>query len=121
MAGKLVGFIAAALFLSVPLAASAQELVPLQPAPEQLLAREAFIKSQTEGVPVACVVKTSKTSVSVNEPFSLWWGSYGAEESGWAPTGAYTILAQKAGVYEYKFSFRGHGTSTTCRSTVLVS
>jgi hypothetical protein len=105
-----------------PLAAVADSLVPLAPQPEQLLAREAFLKSAADGTPVACIVRTSTSAVQVNEPFHLWWGSYGAIGGGWRPVGSYTIAASVKGIYEYKLTFQGSGGSVaTCRTTVTVS
>lgn len=118
---RIIVVVAGALCLIAPLAAAAETLVPIAPAPEQLLAREAFLKTYIEGVPVACAIKTSKSAVKIDEPFMLWWGSYGAEEGGWSPTGAYTIVAAKSGTYEYKLVFRAQGASATCRTTISVS
>ncbi len=111
------------LFLASPAIVAADSIVPIGPTPEQLLARSAAISAASTGVNGACLVQTRKIAVRVNEPFSLWWGSYGAEVgSGWNPTGAYSIVVGKPGAYEYKFTFLGAlGSSSTCRTTVSVS
>lgn len=120
MLNKVVAFAASVLCLLAPLAAAADAAIPLGPSPEQLLAREAFLKAESDGVPVACAVKASKASVAVNEAFALWWGSYGSAGGGWSPTGSYTIVASAKGVYGYKFSFVNGTSSATCHSTVSV-
>ena len=61
--------------MCIPALAAADSQIPVQPSMEQLLAREAFLKAQTDSASVACVVKTSVSSTRVGELFMLWWGS----------------------------------------------
>ena len=121
MASKSIAFLVGAMISALPLVALA-EPIPLGPSPEQLLTREAFLKTQTEGTSVACVVQTSVAATSVNTPFMLWWGSFGGDGTGWTPNGAYNIVANKPGTYKYEFTFHAlGGASATCTTLVTVS
>jgi len=111
-----------ALLLAFPLSISADTLVPLGPTVEQLLAREAFLKAQNGGTSVACIVRTNVATTKVRQPFQLWWGSYGGNGVGWAPSGSYTIVVDKAGTYRYELTFYTQsGSSATCQTSVSVS
>ena len=101
---------------------AAADALSFWPSVEQLLVREAFVMTQTEGTSVACVVKTSVSSALVGEPFKLWWGSYGGDGVGWPQTGAYSIVVGDVSIREYKLTFNSpDGTSVACRTTVSVT
>ena len=116
------------LFLICPTLAFADSVIPFQPTQEQLLAREVTQKAIEGEVSVACAVKTSKSTVAVNEPFTVWWASFGADlqqnglaVGGWTPSGTQAIVVGARGVYQYKFTFFGKGpAAATCFANVSV-
>lgn len=118
---KFLAMSAGLFMLSMPTLAMADSIVPIQPEPEQLLARLAFLTAARDNQPIGCAVAASRPSVSLGETYKIWWGSYGAdEETGWTPTGSATISPTMRGTFEYKFVFHGHGLTSTCRITVSV-
>ncbi len=125
MQRKLVSFVLAIAFLTPALAAA--DSIPGEPTLGQLLSRLAFLRAQEQGMQIACSIASSKQNPKVGEAYVVAWGSYGAYdtsisgESRWAPNGMETIIVQKPGTYQYKFSFAGPGGVATCLSYVTVS
>lgn len=118
--------IAAALFgltlAAVPLFASAGTLEDLELQIRSLLTTVAVLQAAESGASSACAVVASKTSVAVNEPFLLMWGSYGGTDPSanhWPPTGVFTIKLDKPVKKKYTLDFYGSDGATSSCSVVV--
>jgi len=86
-----------------------------------LEAQESVLSS---GRTLACAALTSKTSVKVNEPFALAWGSVGATQvpGGWTQNGATMVTISHSGAWTYSFTFYSAiGGSTACSAKIIVT
>ena len=122
-----------ALFLAAsPALALADALTPAQVKIQQLTAVIAALQAQeaalASGNPLACAALASKTSVRVNEPLALAWGSVGAMDPAdnpskpmWAQNGVSDLSIRQAGTWTYSFTFySATGATTTCNATIIV-
>ena len=121
-----------ALYLLGPAFAFADTAIPLQPSVAQLLTRAAALEAleaMSATSSLACAALTNVSTVRVNQPFILAWGSVGAigpsassTVSRWPIAGASSITQQTPGTWMYRFSFDGQqGGSATCTARITVT
>ena len=90
---------------------------------------EAQLSAAQSGQPIACALLTSKTAVQVGEPFTLAWGSIGAENPGddpsrsvFEPNSSEVVSLSEIGTFKYSFTFyAANGATATCSTTVIIS
>ena len=132
MKGLFASLISLVLF-ATPALALADNTIPIGPTPLQLLARvaalDAQISSMQSGQALACAALADQTTVKVNEPFALAWGSVGAldpatassTQSMWTQNGGTMVSIQTPGPWTYSFTFySASGGSVTCTVKILV-
>jgi len=101
----------------------------IQPTLGQLLSRMAAIEAMTNGKQIFCEVVATKSAVKVGEPFTIAWGTYGADaqystdpKNVYAPNGELAMLIDTPQIHTYKLSFFGpNGLKTTCEQTITVT
>jgi hypothetical protein len=100
----------------------------IQPTLGQLLSRIAAIEAMSSGNGIYCEVAATKSTVKAGEPFTIAWGSYGADaQYSTDPKNVYPQNGEQAmqigspQIHTYKFTFFGpNGLSTTCSQTITV-
>ncbi len=101
----------------------------IQPSLGQLLTRVAALQAIVGGKTINCAVAATKTTVRVGEPFTIAWGSYGADPKySTDPQNAYTENGEQSVVLDtpqtrtYHFSFFGlNGSVAKCDQTITVT
>ena len=116
-------------FLLVPTFTSAESRFGIEPTLGQLLTRIAALQAILEGKPINCAVTSTKTTVRVGEPFTIAWGSYGADakysidpENAYSENGEQTMRMDMPQMRTYYFTFFGpNGLKKTCNQTITVT
>ena len=114
--------------LFVPAFAFADTTYGVEPSWGQLLTRIAALEAILSGSPINCAVIATKTIVHAGEPFTIAWGSFGADPSySTDPKNMYPINGEQAMQINtpetriYKFTFFGpNGMKKTCNQTITV-
>ncbi len=121
----LAAFIVTALF--APAFASADSF-GIQPTLGQLLSRIAALEAILANTSINCAVTATKSTVKVGEPFTIAWGSYGADakystdpQNAYSENGEQTMLMDAPQSRIYKFTFFGpNGIQKTCEQKIVV-
>jgi hypothetical protein len=107
--------------LLTPALAAADSTYGVQPTLGQLLARLAYLQATLEKKAIACAMTTAPQTVTAGVPFTLAWGSFGADPSfapsgisAWNNNGEQKILIETPGKRKYTFDFYGSSGKTTC-------
>ncbi len=113
--------------LLAPTLASADSF-GIQPTLGQLLSRIAALEAILAHKTINCAVTATKSTVMAGEPFTIAWGSFGAEPSystdpqnAYSQNGEQQMLLNTPEARVYHFTFFGpNGTKVTCDQTIIV-
>jgi hypothetical protein len=103
----------------------------VQPTLGQLLSRLAALKAIEAGTHIGCEVASTVPTARVGVPFTIAWGSYGADNTRiistdplnhWTPQGEQALVMDTPGrwTWEFKF-FADNGESVDCKTSVVVT
>lgn len=113
--------------IMLPTLASADSF-GIQPTLGQLLTRIAALQAILGNTSINCAVAATKTTVQVGEPFTIAWGSFGADpkystdpQNRYDINGEQTVQIDRPETRTYHFTFFGqNGTHKTCEQTITV-